>query len=139
MMFEGFDSDCSASAIDDITITRFGGTYSDNACFIQIPQFTPDSGPLMTCLLAGAGSDDAAAHINSHANANIDILFSATFEDRVPAGTGEYTTNLQLLIKFAPFFPSDRWLVFTAPRGWSGAFSSPFVVFLGPVRIHFPP
>ena len=64
MMFEGFDADCAASALDDITITRFGG------------------------------SDDAAARINSHANANIDVLFSANFDEPVPPGT--------------------------APRGWVG-------------------
>lgn len=42
-----------------------------------------------------SGSDDAARHINSRANANIDVLFSTNFEDgTVPDGT--------------------------APRGWAG-------------------
>ena len=64
LMIEGFDSHCDQSSIDDITVTRF------------------------------SGSEAAAAGINSRSNANVDILFTATFEDAVPAGT--------------------------PPRGWSG-------------------
>ena len=57
LMFEGFDADCDSSSLDDITVTRF------------------------------TGSDDAAARLNARANNNVDVLFTATFEDGVPAGT----------------------------------------------------
>ena len=57
LMFEGFDADCDSSSLDDISVTRF------------------------------TGSDDAAARLNARANNNVDVLFTATFEDGVPAGT----------------------------------------------------
>ena len=56
-MLEGFDHDCAATYIDDIVVTRF------------------------------SGSDAAAAGINAHSNANIDVLYADNFESGAPDGT----------------------------------------------------